>query len=163
MTNLWQTAAAALRAAMVAAWPETIGSGVWDAQEALRRSFEKNMNPPYGIIDMADLPASGLWGVANRAYAKEVGLYYVSEMEGDSEAVMAKLMALNDYLDTARLGNPMLAQLIPVNLTPACGGDLPPNSLLILLNATQQAGRLSGTLVAGTNSLKPDQFNGVPH
>jgi hypothetical protein len=136
----------AFRSAMAAAWPEVIPNGIWDAAEALQRSYDGQLALPYAIIDIPTLPVSDRDGICNRAWRPPVDLYYISEVDGDSDALTVKMEAIAEYLDVTPLA---VGQLIPPNVTMACGRDLEPNALLILLNATQRAGRVSGTVAVG--------------
>jgi hypothetical protein len=136
----------AFREAMAAAWPEVVPNGIWDGDEAIRRSFERNMALPYAVIDLASFPVSDRDGITNRAWRPRFSLYYIAETEGDSDALTLKLETLAEYLDTHALGT---GQIIPPNVSISTGPELQPNALLILLNATQRAGMVSGTVAVG--------------
>ena len=136
----------AFRDAMGAAWPELLPNGIWDAAEALQRAYDGQLILPYGIIDIPTLSPSDRDGIRNRAWRPAFYLYYISEVDGDSDALTLKMETLAEYLDA----NPLAAgQIIPPNVQMACGRDLEPNSLLILLNATQRAAQVSGTVAIG--------------
>jgi len=135
----------ALRVAVAAAWPEVVPHGIWDAREAVMRSYEKDFTLPYAVIEIPNLPGSDRDGIRNRAWRGPFFIYYVAETEGDFATLDAKMNALADALE----GPLSAGQIIPPNVAFASGRDIEANSLLILLNATQRAGQLSGTVAVG--------------
>jgi hypothetical protein len=135
----------AFRAVVAAAWPEVVPNGIWDAREAIVRSYEQNFAFPYAVIDIPGLPSSDRDGITNRAWRGPFAIYYVGETDGDFTALDAKMNALADALEA-----PLAAgQIIPPNVSLASGRDIEANALLILLNATQRAGQVAGTVAAG--------------
>jgi len=135
----------AFRAVVAGAWPETVVNGIWDSREAVMRSYEQDMAMPYAVIDVPGLPQSDRDGITNRAWRGPFAIYYVIETEGDFTALDAKLNALADALEA-----PLSAgQLVPKGVSLASGRDIEANALLILLNATQRAGQVSGVVAVG--------------
>lgn len=134
-----------LRAVMASAWPEVVPNGIWRSEEALMRSYERELALPYAIIDLPRWPVSDRDGIRNRAWRAPFSLYYVAETEGDFDALTAKLSALADALEA-----PLPAgQIIPPNVTPSTGQEVAGNPMLVLLNATQRAGAITGTVMVG--------------
>jgi hypothetical protein len=130
---------------MASAWPELPPQGIWEAEEALMRSYEQELRLPYGIIELADLPQSDRDGITNRAWRPTFRLYYVGETDGDFVTLRGKLKALADALE-APLST---GQIVPANVDLSYGRSMSPNDLLIMLNATQRAGMVSGTVAVG--------------
>ena len=135
----------AFRTVMATAWPEVVPNGIWRSEEALMRSYERDMRLPYAIIDIPRWEVSDRDGLTNRAWRAAFSLFYVAETEGDFDALNGKLAALADALEA-----PLTAgQIIPANVTPSTGQDVAGNGLLVLLNATQRAAGLFGTVAVG--------------
>src|SRR5215831_2827143 len=135
----------AFRAVVAAAWPEVVPQGIWDGREAVIRSYEQDFDFPYAVIEIPNLPISDRDGITNRAWRGPFYIYYVAETEGDFTTLDAKMNALADAIE----GPLSAGQIIPPNVAFASGRDIEANSLLILLNATQRAGQLSGTVAVG--------------
>lgn len=135
----------AFRSVVASAWPEVVPNGIWDAREAVLRSYEQDFTFPYAVIDIPGLPPSDRDGITNRAWRGPFAIYYVGETDGDFTALDERLNALADALEA-----PLAAgQIIPPNVALSSGRDIEANALLILLNATQRAGQVAGTVAVG--------------
>jgi len=119
--------------------------GIWDAREVVLRSYEQDFTFPYAVIDIPGLPASDQDGITNRAWRGPFAIYYVAETDGDFTTLEGRLNALADALEADLAAG----QIIPPNVSLASGRDIEANSLLILLNATQRAGQVAGTVAVG--------------
>ena len=146
MPDLFSQLVDAFRTPMASAWPEIPANGIWESEEALMRSFEKNFTLPYGIIELPNFPQSDRDGITNRAWRPVFNLYYITETDGDFVTLRGKLSALADALEATPLS---VGQIVPANVDMAYGRNLEANSLLIMLNATQRAGMVSGTVAIG--------------
>lgn len=145
MSDIFTAVIEGLRGVMASAWPEVVPNGIWRSEEALMRSYERELALPYAIIDLPRWPASDRDGITNRAWRAPFSLYYVAETEGDFDALSGKLAALAEALEA---GLPA-GQIIPPNVTPSTGQEVAGNAMLVLLNATQRAGGVTGTLAVG--------------
>ena len=150
MAGLYEQFLAGWRAAIAAAWPEVVTNGIWDPGDPARLPYDEAtqiLRLPFAALAVDALTPSNDWGADNRVWEPVVDVWYVDEFPvGNGAGLRLKLETLADYLETNELP---LGQIIPPEPEISTSDLLAPNSLLMMLNATQRAGRLRATCLIG--------------
>lgn len=154
MEGLFEEFLQGWRSAVAAAWPEVVPNGIWDPDDLARLPYDaagpegtRALTVPYAALSITSLPPSDNWGGDNRVWEPVLDVYYVMEAGvTEGPALRAKLEHLADYLEANELP---VGQMILPEPEISMSDSLMPNSLLMLLNATQRVGRLRATCVVG--------------
>ncbi len=139
---------AVVRAAIAATWTDAPAGGIWESENAEMIPWD-DMAPPYAVMLVEEMPLAPEWGLNVIAYAPDVQILYVAEVDGDSDNIRAKLEALRDYLLVTGLPGGSYGQQVHDVTGLSWSEDLEVNQVFAARNYSHRAGRLVVKVLVG--------------
>lgn len=138
---------AAVREAVVAVWPETAASGVYQGVEIGQIPFERKAEDdelPFAIVDF-DLVESGEWGIQNAVDDGLVTIYRVASRDDDLDSLVEELEALRTRLYSVALAEGQVRDYPSLSF----GAGLPLNQFFLVTQRPFWAGAVRARVIVG--------------
>ena len=133
----------AVRAQVLASWPDVAAEGVYEAEDIERIPFE-DLTPPYAVLVMSDLTDAEDGGTANHAYNCDVEAWYFGATVNPA-TIRAKLETLRDEMEDAELATGQVIDIGALSWSAA----LAPNVTFLAKNLPALGGRVVARMMVG--------------
>lgn len=153
--DIWVPALRAIHEAVLEAWPEVEGQGIWEITEAERIAYESMKFPRAHV----DLPVADVWEdgpMTAVVYEQPAICYWMGQTEGGAtKPFRVKTKVLQDRLLDPGLIDPVTGMeftVLPHRFRAYCYANDEFQRILLLRNNSAQAGALAFSFLLGDNA-----------